>query len=79
MSENTMSEKAGQAQDHHTTTEQAHHAFMKVVLALSGLSLFFSGWAFVSSFDDDDFERQTQSRLACLELPGPNDCGLDGR
>jgi hypothetical protein len=41
--------------------------------------LFLSGWSFVSSIDEDGFERSVEQRLACLELPGPNDCGIDGR
>ena len=47
-------------------------------LALGMVSLFLSGWAFLGSLDDDGFERDVERRLACLELPGPNDCGADG-
>ncbi len=41
-----------------------------VSLLMSGLSLFF---AVTDDVDADNIER----RLACLELPGPNDCGPD--
>lgn len=51
----------------------------RVAILMSLVSLFLSGWAFIGSFQDEDFERQTEARLACLELPGANDCGLDGR
>jgi len=47
-------------------------------LALGVVSLFLSGWAFLASFDDSASERDVERRLACLELPGPNDCGADG-
>lgn len=60
-----------------TTTTNA--TLLKLAVAMSALSLLLSGWAFVTSLDDSDFERGTEQRLACLELPGPNDCGLDGR
>ena len=41
-----------------------------VALVISGISL--AGWAQASG------ERQQfENRLACLELPGPNDCGQD--
>jgi hypothetical protein len=52
---------------------------VRVALMLSAGSLFLSGWAFLASFDDEGFERSVEQRLACLELPGPNDCGADGR
>jgi len=43
-----------------------------VALIVSGLSL--AGWAQASG------ERNhLETRLACLELPGPNDCGQDDR
>jgi hypothetical protein len=41
-----------------------------VSLLMSGLSLFF---AVTDDVDVDNLER----RLACLELPGANDCGPD--
>lgn len=43
-----------------------------VALLLSGLSL----GALAQASGERD---QLQIRLACLELPGPNDCGQDGR
>jgi len=59
------------AEDVDTTT--------KVTLSLSIVSLFLSGWAILSTLDDDAQVRDVERRLACLELPGPNDCGADGR
>ena len=47
-------------------------ALSAVAILLSGISL--AGWAQASAERD-----QIQSRLSCLELPGPNDCGQDGR
>lgn len=61
-----------------TSIDTADVTLMKTAIALSAASLFLSGWAFASSLDDD-LERDTEQRLACLELPGPNDCGADGR
>ncbi|HEY5881232.1 MAG TPA: hypothetical protein VIU11_20130 [Nakamurella sp.] len=43
-----------------------------VALILSGIALF------ASPDDEDDYRRDIEARLVCLELPGPNDCGLDG-
>jgi hypothetical protein len=59
--------------------ETTNTTLLKTAVTMSAVSLFLSGWAFLSSFDDGDFERDTEQRLACLELPGPNDCGADGR
>lgn len=52
-----------------------------VALAGIALSLLMSGWALAASLDDDDerYRQATEQRLTCLELPGPNDCGADGR
>jgi hypothetical protein len=58
-----------------TTTETT----VRLAVGISLVSLFLSGWSFISSIDEDGFERSVEQRLACLELPGPNDCGLDGR
>ncbi|MDN5857460.1 MAG: hypothetical protein L0H84_02450 [Pseudonocardia sp.] len=49
-------------------------AFVGVVL-----SLLMSGWALVESSDNDQDRQAIEQRLQCLELPGPNDCGADGR
>ncbi len=62
-----------------TEIDNASSTLVRAAVTMSAVSLFLSGWAFVQSFDDSDFERDTEQRLACLELPGPNDCGLDGR
>lgn len=42
-----------------------------IALVLSGVSI--AGWAQASMQ-----RQQVEDRLACLELPGPNDCGQDG-
>ena len=52
---------------------------VRLAVGISLVSLFLSGWSFISSLDEDGFERSVEQWLACLELPGPNDCGLDGR
>lgn len=59
--------------------QQAPETAIRAAIVMSAASLFLSGWAFLSSFDDEGFQRDTEARLACLELPGPNDCGADGR
>lgn len=48
-------------------------------VVLSLVSLFLSALALVLTFDDDADVRDVERRLACLELPGANDCGADGR
>lgn len=50
-----------------------------VAAVLSALALVVSGLTAWEVFEQEDFRESTESRLACLELPGPNDCGLDGR
>jgi hypothetical protein len=52
---------------------------IRLSLGLSLVSLFLAGWSFIASFDDDSDTRRIEERLACLELPGANDCGADGR
>jgi hypothetical protein len=60
----------------------AHGRSTTLGVAATGivLSLLMSGWALATTFDDDEEYRQSiEQRLVCLELPGPNDCGADGR
>jgi hypothetical protein len=52
---------------------------IRATVVMSAAALFLSGWSFIASFDNDGFERNVEQRLACLELPGPNDCGADRR
>lgn len=52
---------------------------VRISVILSVVALFMSGWSFISTVDDDAQVRDVEKRLACLELPGANDCGLDGR
>lgn len=59
----------------HVSSDRA----LLVSLGMSGLALVLASATFVLSLDDDGREREVEQRLACLELPGPNDCGLDGR
>lgn len=44
---------------------------------LSALALVVSLVTAVEVLQEDNV--QVEQRLVCLELPGPNDCGLDGR
>ena len=62
-----------------TATKGTNETAVRFAVGISMISLFLSGWSFISSIDDDGFERSIEQRLACLELPGPNDCGVDGR
>lgn len=62
-----------------SATSTTNETMTRLAVILSVVSLFFSGWAFIASFDDDSETRRIQERLACLELPGANDCGVDGR
>ncbi len=51
-----------------------------VVATTSVAALLLSATSLVLTVTDDDLDaQQVEDRLACLELPGPNDCGLDGR
>jgi hypothetical protein len=59
------------------TSSTAAAVWIALVSGLGGLVL--GGAAFVSSLDDDERDREFEQRLVCLELPGPNDCGIDGR
>jgi hypothetical protein len=51
----------------------------RIALVSSIAALFLAGWSFLLTLDDETDVRQLEQRLACLELPGANDCGLDGR
>jgi hypothetical protein len=50
---------------------------VRVALVISLLSLLLSGWAVLDDLGDAERDRAVQTRLECLERPGPNDCGLD--
>lgn len=50
-----------------------------VAVITSVAALLLSGLSFIALLDDDDRDASVESRLVCLELPGPNDCGQDGR
>jgi hypothetical protein len=51
-----------------------------VVATTSAAALLLSAVSLVLTVTDDDLDaQQVEDRLACLELPGPNDCGVDGR
>ncbi len=50
------------------------------IAATSAVALLLSAFSLVLTLTDDDLDaQQVEDRLACLELPGPNDCGADGR
>lgn len=52
---------------------------VRMAALLSIVALVVSVWTAALSVDDDATVRELESRLACLELPGPNECGIDGR
>jgi len=62
-----------------TTTTRARESMAGITLAGVVLSLLMSGWALANTIDDEEQEQLVEQRLVCLELPGPNDCGADGR
>lgn len=66
-------------QGQRTEIELGTETYVKLLTLLSVTSLFLSGWALLGNLDDGDVQREVDRRLACLELPGPNDCGADGR
>jgi uncharacterized membrane protein len=50
------------------------------IASMSAVALLLSAVSLVLTVTDDDLDaQQVEDRLACLELPGPNDCGADGR
>jgi len=61
------------------TTDLSTATSTRAALIVALVSLFLSGWTFIDTLSDEQTERRIEQRLACLELPGPNDCGLDGR
>lgn len=60
-----------------TTTEMPDRTATKVSVAMSGVALVLSTFTLIVSLDDDARDREVDARLACLEVPGPNDCGID--
>lgn len=61
-------------------SEKAMAAGVWFSVVASTVALILSGIAVFSSPDDeDDYRRDVETRLLCLEMPGPNDCGADGR
>lgn len=47
----------------------------RVAVGVSIVSLLMSGSALLFAVTDDVDAGNIEQRLACLELPGPNDCG----
>ncbi len=47
-------------------------------LLLSALSLITSAFSLAAWQTSESEREQVESRLVCLERPGPNDCGQDG-
>ena len=62
-----------------STTATAPHiqTGSPIAVAISVLALLLSGWSLVDELSDDADRERIEQRLVCLELPGPNDCGLD--
>jgi len=59
--------------------EQKTSVLTKVAIAMSAIALVASSIALVAVAQSGQTDRQEiENRLQCLELPGPNDCGLDG-
>lgn len=59
--------------------EQRHSIRATVAVAVSVVALLVSGVSLMGWAHANDERQQIENRLACLELPGPNDCGQDGR
>jgi hypothetical protein len=69
--------KVGHLMSTATTSERATQSGTRVAVGISVLSLLLSGWSMVMTLDDEADRGEIEKRLACLELPGPNDCGPD--
>lgn len=59
--------------------EQRHSIRTTVAVAVSVVALLMSGISLTGWAQANDERQQIENRLACLELPGPNDCGQDGK
>lgn len=53
--------------------------WVTVALLLSVVALLLSGLSLGALAQASGERDELQIRLACLELPGPNDCGQDGK
>ena len=60
-----------------TTSDRATQTRTNLAIGLGVISMLLSGWSVVMTLDDEADRGQIEQRLACLELPGPNDCGAD--
>jgi len=58
-----------------TSTDRRTKAETSTAVGISVLALLLSGWSLVVELTDDADRNQIEQRLACLEQPGPNDCG----
>lgn len=59
-----------------TTVDQpTTQAGTRVAIGISIVSLLLSGWSLLMNVTEEADRGQIEQRLACLELPGPNDCG----
>jgi hypothetical protein len=77
VAENRLEETASFGRD---DTQVRRDDGVKLAVALSVVSLLFSGLSFYQTHvRDDQADRDLERRLACLELEGSNDCGADGR
>lgn len=51
----------------------------RIALVLSATALLLSGLVAIETLNEDGFRSDVDSRLACLEKQGANDCGVDGK
>jgi hypothetical protein len=65
--------------DRESKVEPKTTALTRVAIAMSSIALVASSIALVAVLQSGQAERDDiEMRLQCLELPGPNDCGVDG-
>lgn len=60
-----------------THIENAADNRTRIAISISIVSLLMSGISLIFAVTDDVDGDNIERRLACLELPGPNDCGPD--
>lgn len=57
-----------------TSIERAADNKVHIAVGISIVSLLLSGLSLLFTMNDDVDAGRIEARLACLELPGPNDC-----
>lgn len=58
-----------------TNVDQAVDFKTRLAVGVSIVSLLVSSLSLIFTLTDDVDADRLEARLACLELPGPNDCG----